>query len=80
MTITQAQADSFLVADLSKFEGYVNALGKQLNQNQFDALVSFAYNCGAGNLRTLCANRTLPQIANKITRVSIKLVARFFLD
>lgn len=66
MTITQAQADSFLVADLSKFEGYVNALGKQLNQNQFDALVSFAYNCGAGNLRTLCANRTLPQIAVKL--------------
>ena len=66
MTITQAQADSFLVADLSKFEGYVNALGIQLNQNQFDALVSFAYNCGAGNLRTLCANRTLPQIAVKL--------------
>ena len=63
MVITQAQADAFLVSDLAKFENAVNATGLKLNQNQFDSLVSFAYNCGAGNLKKLVSGRTLPQIA-----------------
>ena len=46
-TITQAQADTYLKADLVKFEKIVsNSLTKSVNQNQFDALVSFAYNIG----------------------------------
>lgn len=64
MTITQKQAEDFLRSDLIKFESAVNRLGLPLNQNQFDALVSFAYNCGQGNLRLLVRNRTLPQIAD----------------
>ncbi|MFE0554779.1 lysozyme [Paenibacillus sp. NPDC058910] len=72
MTITQAQADDMLVRDLAKFEAYVNdqayvPVTAQLNQNQFDALVSFCYNCGAGNLKKLCAGRTIDQIAQNIT-------------
>ena len=35
-----------------------------LSQNQFDALVSFSYNCGAGNLKKLVTGRTLPEIAD----------------
>lgn len=62
--ITQAQADAFLKQDLEKFEAAVNSLGLDLNQNQFDALVSFAYNCGAGNLRNLVKGRSMQQIAD----------------
>jgi len=68
MTITQAQADAYLRQDIAKFEGYVNnpayvPITANLNQNQFDALVSFAFNLGAGNLRKLCKGRTAAQIA-----------------
>lgn len=64
-TITQKQADIFLQNDLVKYERYVNETVKmQLQQAQFDALVSFTYNCGVGNLRTLIKNRNLNQIAS----------------
>lgn len=47
MTITQAQADAILAADLALVELEVNHLVKvPLNQNQFDALVSFQFNTG----------------------------------
>ena len=73
MTITQAQADAYLQQDIAKFEGYVNnpayiPITEQLNQNQFDALVSFAFNLGAGNLRKLCKGRTAAQIAQAMTQ------------
>lgn len=48
MRITQAQADSLLVEHLQAYENAVNRLGAELNQNQFDALVSFCYNLGTG--------------------------------
>ena len=66
MTITMATANSLLLADITKFEQAVNATGLKLSSNQFSALVSFTYNCGAGNLKKLIANRTLPQIADAI--------------
>lgn len=51
LTITQAQADELLEADLQGAERAVNTFVKvPLTQNQFDALVSFTYNVGAGNL------------------------------
>lgn len=64
MTISQQQADEILVADLKKFEKDVTKTDLELNQNQFDALVSFTYNCGAGNLQKLVKNRTHSQIAD----------------
>ena len=48
---THAQAIAALKRELAQFESAVNALvDVDLNQNQFDALVSFAYNCGSGAL------------------------------
>ena len=64
--ITQEQADAYLASDLEKYERYVEETGLQLKQNQFDALVSFAYNCGNGNLKTLIRNRSLEQIAEAL--------------
>ena len=61
MRITQAQAEAYLREDLRKFEQAVNnVLGCSVTQNQFDALVSFAYNLGAGALR----NSTLLKCLN----------------
>lgn len=48
MVITEAQADQFLAADLASVEADVNRLvAVSINQNQFDALVSFHFNTGA---------------------------------
>ena len=66
MVITQKQADDLLSADLVRFEKAVHNTGLKLNQNQFDALVSFAFNCGTGNLANLVKGRTLAQIADAI--------------
>lgn len=53
MVITESEAETLLRKDLQKFEkGVEDALaGTQITQNQFNALVSFSYNVGLGNLR-----------------------------
>lgn len=53
MTITKEQAEQLLKKDLERFEKGVPTLVKvPLNQNQFDALVSFSFNLGLGNLKS----------------------------
>ena len=44
--ISREQAYALLQRDAQRMEKAVNALGVPLNQNQFDALVSFTYNLG----------------------------------
>lgn len=52
MRINRAEAEQILRDDLRMFEAGVMALVKApLTQGQFDALVSFAYNCGLGALK-----------------------------
>ena len=52
MTITEQQAEEMLKSELNEYEGYINNLvTTELNQNQFDAMVSWVYNLGGGNLK-----------------------------
>lgn len=52
MVWTQQQADDALARDLQSFESAVSAcVTVPITQSQFDALVSFAFNCGVGALR-----------------------------
>ncbi len=67
-TITQAQAEDFLRADLEKYEKKVDKYSRySWNQNEFDALVSFAYNIGSIDQLTADGTRSRAVIAEKIT-------------
>lgn len=66
-TITKEIANSYLRHDLERFEMFVTYNApKNINQNQFDALVSFTYNCGIANLKTLVKNRNINEIGKAI--------------
>ena len=74
--ITQEEADALLVADCQRFANAVDnpvyvPMTAQLNVNQRDALISFAFNCGEGNLKTLCANRSLQQIRDAMAKYTL---------
>lgn len=68
MVITQTQADAYLREDCTKAEANVNSFNKKYlwTQNEFDALVSFAYNIGSINQLTANGTRSKDVIAKKI--------------
>jgi GH24 family phage-related lysozyme (muramidase) len=67
MKISQDQADDFLRQDCVKAEIAVNKYEKYgWTQNEFDALVSFAFNIGSINQLTAKGTRSKAQISAKI--------------
>lgn len=69
LTITVEQAEQYLEEDLQKFENNVDSLNLQLNQDQFDALVSFSFNVGFGALKS---STLLKRIENLVSAPSIE--------
>jgi len=60
LVISKSRAEELLVQDLRRFEDAVETLiDVELNQNEFDALVSFTYNVGEGALGDSTLRRRL---------------------
>lgn len=68
MVITQAQADKFLLEDIVNAEKNVNSFNSKYfwTQNEYDALVSFAFNVGSINQLTANGTRDKKTIGDKI--------------
>lgn len=49
MSITQQQAEQYLVDDIRPIERLLNGMSINFRQRQFDALVSWIFNLGEGN-------------------------------
>ena len=67
-TITKEQAEHYLLQDVAKAEKNVNSYDSvyRWNQNQFDALVSFAFNIGSINQLTNNGKRSISEISSKL--------------
>ena len=68
MVITPLQAEQILLRDVARFEREVNKYDPiyRWTQNEFDALVSFAFNIGSINQLTANGKRSKAEIADKI--------------
>lgn len=67
MTITLQQANDLLLQDLAKFEtGVTDLVKSKIDDNQFSALVSFAYNLGLGALKTSTLLRVINDNPNSL--------------
>lgn len=59
MKITHEEGEAYLKDDLRRFETFLNKIDVVLNQNQFDALISFIYNLGEGNFNSSTLKRKI---------------------
>lgn len=72
--ITEKQADQFLKEDVEPIEKYLNDIGINFRQEQFDALVSWIFNLGAGNFqhstlfKKICTDAPDGEIAEQILK------------
>lgn len=68
MVITEEKATELLKRDIARFERHVSAYDKiyHFTNNEFSALVSFAFNLGSITGLTKNGTRTKQQIANKM--------------
>nr|WP_297067064.1 lysozyme [Prevotella sp.] len=70
MYISEAVATHFLIQDVQRVEPVIQRYDKKYHwtQNEFDALASFAFNCGTGNLHKLLGygTRSKQVIAQKL--------------
>lgn len=78
-TITKEQADDLLLWEVGNKSAVLNGLNLKLNQNQFDAIMSFVYNAGMGKkdgkgflgstlLKRIRINPNDPDIRNQFGR------------
>lgn len=75
LKITEKQAEDLLRKDVARFEKAVNDLiTVSLSQQQFDALVSFAFNVGIGALETSTLRKRLnnKEDPNKVAKEELK--------
>ena len=74
MVIDQARADDLMIEDVAPCERELNALCINFRQEQFDALVSWMFNLGAGNFlastlkKKICNDAPDEEIAAEIIR------------
>lgn len=70
-SITKDKAEELLKSDLEYFENgiekHAKKYGYEFNENQFSALVSFAYNIGSLNQLTRNGSMTKKEIGNRLT-------------
>ena len=74
--ITMPQAIDLFRARIGSYVRPVQALPLTLSQTQFDALVSFTFNCGPGNLTKLTTGRSVNAIGTALMASTAKLAAR----
>lgn len=74
MLISQEECDAILARDLAIFERAIEAaIRVPYTQNEFDALVSLAFNCGAGAIAKSTAVRRLNEGNRKAAAAGILL-------
>lgn len=72
--ITEKQAEEYLKQDVAPIERYLNDVGVNFRQEQFDALVSWIFNLGAGNFqlstlfKKICTDAPDGEIAEQIVK------------
>jgi len=72
--VTQQEADKILEEDMKEYEGYINDyVTVDLDQNQFDSLVSWVFNLGPANLRAstmlkVLNNKEYEEVPNQMKR------------